>query len=106
MGFAFEGYTTAEFRGAAYSCAGGLSADVVAYLPTFLPNTPSLNTPYVLNALSNPGADCVVNLGECVLLKRSHRGARPNNPQSGGCYLSSRALCDVYICTVLAYAAI
>lgn len=32
MGFAFEGFTTAEFQGETYSCAGGLDADIVGYL--------------------------------------------------------------------------
>ena len=42
MAYAFEGYACAEFRGGTYSCAGGLPADVIGYLPAFLPNTTSL----------------------------------------------------------------
>jgi hypothetical protein len=42
MAYAFEGYATAEFKGGSYSCAGGLPLDVIGYLPSFLPNTTSL----------------------------------------------------------------
>ncbi|KAI8467922.1 MAG: hypothetical protein J3K34DRAFT_523385 [Monoraphidium minutum] len=63
MAFAFEGFTTAEFKGGSYSCAGGLPADVIGYLPSFLPNTTSLQTPLVTRTLTSPGEGCVINLG-------------------------------------------
>lgn len=62
MGYTFEGYTRAEFLGVTYSCAGGLAPSIIAYIPTFLPNTPRINSPLVQTALKNPGPDCVVNL--------------------------------------------
>jgi hypothetical protein len=42
MAYAFEGFATAEFKGGTYSCAGGLPSDVIGYLPSFLPNTTTL----------------------------------------------------------------
>lgn len=62
MGYGFEGYTRAEFRGVTYSCAGGLAPTIIAYIPSFLPNTTQINSPIVRNALSNPGPDCTVRL--------------------------------------------
>ena len=46
MAYAFEGYTTAEFRSGSYSCAGGLPMDVIGYLPSFLPNTTQLQVTF------------------------------------------------------------
>jgi len=63
MGFAFEGYATAEFKGGVYSCAGGLAVDVVGFLPSFLPNTTSITSPFVRNALLSPGEGCIIDLG-------------------------------------------
>jgi ABC-type multidrug transport system ATPase subunit len=62
MGFGFEGYARAEFLGVTYSCAGGLAPTIIAYIPTFLPNTAQINSPIVRNALTNPGKDCTVRL--------------------------------------------
>jgi hypothetical protein len=63
MAFAFEGYATAEFSGSNFSCAGGLAPDLTAYIPALLPNTTVIASPIVRNVLTNPGPDCVVNLG-------------------------------------------
>lgn len=63
MAFAFEGYTTAEFAGDTFSCAGGLAPDLTAYIPALLPNTTVIASPIVRNVLTNPGPDCVVDLG-------------------------------------------
>eukprot|EP00878_Enallax_costatus_P000100 GHUV01000134.1.p1 GENE.GHUV01000134.1~~GHUV01000134.1.p1 ORF type:complete len:870 (+),score=236.10 GHUV01000134.1:1054-3663(+) len=62
MGYAFEGYSRAEFLGVTYSCAGGLAPSIIAYIPTFLPNTSQINSPLVQNALKNPGSNCTVRL--------------------------------------------
>jgi hypothetical protein len=67
MAFAFEGYATAEFSGSTFSCAGGLAPDLTAYIPALLPNTTVVASPIVRNVLTNPGPDCVVNLGACAL---------------------------------------
>ncbi|WIA12817.1 hypothetical protein OEZ85_006447 [Tetradesmus obliquus] len=66
MGYAFEGYAQAEFKGIKYSCAGGLAPSITAYLPIFLPNTPILRGTLVTGQLANPGADCVVELGSIL----------------------------------------
>ncbi|GBF87651.1 ABC transporter G family [Raphidocelis subcapitata] len=66
MGFAFEGYSIAEFVGGSYSCAGGLASDILGYLPTFLPNTPAVSSPLVRGVLTNPGPDCVIDLGSIL----------------------------------------
>lgn len=58
-----KGYTIAEFVGGSYSCAGGLASDILGYLPTFLPNTPAVSSPLVRGVLTNPGPDCVIDLG-------------------------------------------
>lgn len=64
MGYGFEGYAQAEFKGISYSCAGGLAPSIVAFLPTFLPNTPQISL--ASNLVQNPGANCVVNLGSIL----------------------------------------
>lgn len=66
LGYSFEGYVTAEFRGASVSCAGGLPAEVVAALPALLPNTAAVGSPAVRNALLRPGASCAIDLDEVL----------------------------------------
>ncbi|KAF8067234.1 ctr9 [Scenedesmus sp. PABB004] len=66
MGFAFDGYAQAEFGGVSYSCAGGLAPSIVAFLPEFLPNTPAITSPLVLNQVNNPGPTCRVELGSIL----------------------------------------
>ncbi len=66
MGYAFEGYSRAEFRGVAYDCSGGLAPSILAYLPVFLPNTPQITSPFVLQQISNPGPNCRVDLGSIL----------------------------------------
>lgn len=62
MGYAFDGFATAEFAGASYGCADGLAPDVVGFLPALLPNTAAVASPLVRDALLSPGADCAVDL--------------------------------------------
>jgi hypothetical protein len=66
MGYAFEGYAQAEFKGISYDCSGGLAPSITAYLPTFLPNTPQINNPIVLRTIQSPGANCRVDLGSIL----------------------------------------
>ena len=62
MGYAFDGYAQAEFKGLTYSCADGLAPSIVGFLPEFLPNTPAIRGPQATRLLSNSGPNCVIQL--------------------------------------------
>jgi hypothetical protein len=72
--YAFEGVALTEFKDVVYRCNGGLGDASIATLRMLLPRTKILSTPFFVNALKTPGADCIADAN--ALLKM-YEYARP-----------------------------
>lgn len=59
--YTFEGVTQVEFANKYFRCNKGMDDDTIATLRQLLPRTKMLNTPLVVNALKNPGSDCLAD---------------------------------------------
>jgi hypothetical protein len=59
--YTFEGVAITEFSNKYFRCNKGMDDSTIAILRQLLPRTKMLNTPLVVNALKNPGADCLAS---------------------------------------------
>jgi hypothetical protein len=59
--YTFEGVALTEFSGRYYRCNKGMDDSTIAVLQQLLPRTKMLTSPLVINALKNPGADCLAD---------------------------------------------
>lgn len=59
--YTFEGVAQTEFFNKYFRCNKGMDNDTITVLRQLLPRTKMLTTPLVVNALKNPGADCLAD---------------------------------------------
>lgn len=71
MGFAFEGFTTAEFQGETYSCAGGLDADIVGYLRKCVCVVCLMCNFVVPSSRGRPTAELNADIAACVSVNKT-----------------------------------
>lgn len=59
--YTFEGVAQTEFGNKYFRCNKGMDDSTIATLRQLLPRTKMLSTPLMINALKNPGADCLAS---------------------------------------------
>lgn len=59
--YTFEGVAQTEFANKYFRCNQGLDDATITVLRQLLPRTKMLTTPLMVNALKNPGADCLAD---------------------------------------------